>query len=262
MAYINQVGINQVSGIVKQVLSANSLIIRARLDRESCCPPPEWRCHLTGLRSPDSDWACAAAREYLRRRLVSRDAVLSLDNDEGPGAAAAAGTLYLSDADGCRMSINTELVLAGLALATCHRLAGPEGEARRAKRGVWGGGGGGSGRSPSACFAATPGIGQVLSAVLEEVEDAASWRIQLADWKHSSGLASFRLYGVAAPLPGEPCHEAARFFVEARLLQKRLRLVVCEASFDCGAGGQLRLAGWVPHPSGFISELLVRRGLA
>ncbi|KAI8906475.1 hypothetical protein EDD86DRAFT_240853 [Gorgonomyces haynaldii] len=101
-----------------------------------------------------------------------------------------------------------------------------------------------------------------LPAIVEQVKDAGSWRVLLVQEKQ---YINFQLSGIKCPIyrkdiPNvedlvEPFSEQAKFFVESRLLQKNVH-VILESTTQNG------FCGSVQFPAGNICEALLSEGFA
>ncbi|KAI8878493.1 hypothetical protein K501DRAFT_228277 [Backusella circina FSU 941] len=112
--------------------------------------------------------------------------------------------------------------------------------------------------------------GKPLEAVVEQVRDGTTLRVLLFLPDQSQQIVTLHLSGIKAPnckrdnVPedqqgvSEPFGEEAKFFVETRLLQRGVK-VILEGLAQ--SGGQ-NFVGSVQHPVGNIAEFLLANGLA
>ena len=111
--------------------------------------------------------------------------------------------------------------------------------------------------------------GTPIPAVIDQVKDGSSFRawLYLADGKVQS--VNLSLSGIQAPIirknvPNmdditEPFAEEAKYFVECRILQRNVHVLLESIT---GQGTGLGFFGTIKHPKGNISELLLQEGYA
>lgn len=107
-------------------------------------------------------------------------------------------------------------------------------------------------------------------AVIEQVRDGATFRVLLILPDHTQQIITLYLSGIKAPSckrdnapaddtsVSEPFGEECKYFVESRLLQRGVKVILEGLS---QSGGQ-NFVGSVQHPAGNIAELLLSQGLA
>lgn len=103
-------------------------------------------------------------------------------------------------------------------------------------------------------------------AVIEQVRDASTFRVLLTLPDKSQLMITLLLTGIKAPAckrdngpeVSEPFGEEAKFFVETRLLQRGVKVVL----EGVGQSGGQNFVGTVKHPAGNIAELLLENGYA
>ncbi|CAO3596818.1 unnamed protein product [Absidia cylindrospora] len=114
--------------------------------------------------------------------------------------------------------------------------------------------------------------GKPLDAIIEQVRDASTYRILLLLPDQTQQIVTLFLSGIKAPsckrdnlpadqidaTPSEPFGEEAKFFVEVRLLQRGVKVILEGMS----QGGNQNFVGSIQHPAGNISELLLSNGMA
>lgn len=112
----------------------------------------------------------------------------------------------------------------------------------------------------------------IYIAIIEQVRDASTYRVLLLLPDNKQQLTTLFLSGIKAPtckregLPAdqadtttsEPFGEEAKFFVEVRLLQRGVKVILEGVS---QSGGQ-NFIGSIQHPAGNIAELLLANGMA
>ncbi|KAK2712557.1 staphylococcal nuclease domain-containing protein 1-like [Artemia franciscana] len=272
-------------GIVRQVISGDSLVIRGQPKNG---PPPEKTVGLAGIIAPkigrkppnseeikDEPYGFDA-REFLRKKVVGKEITFQTIYTV-PVSGREYGILYLGR-DTSGENLNEALITEGLASvkpdtrggAEHQRLVELEGAAKSAGRGKW------STEDPSShvrnikwsvenprAFVEKMG-GRRISAVVEFVRDGSTMRVLLLPEHYNitlmlSGVRSpgFKLDSEGKPDPSqtEPFAEEAKFFVESRVLQRDVE-VILESTNNANFVGSLI------HPNGNIAELLVKEGFA
>jgi len=275
-------------GVVKQVMSGDSVIIRSVSSGKNL----EKQLMLSNISaarlgrrinpsSPDStiesDQPFAfEAREFLRKKLVGQEVVFV--KEATTNSNIDRGTLYLGKDVATGENINEALVAAGL--VEVRRLNKPnEDEARlvaleeTAKSqglGKWVKETDASEHVRDVKYTIENSTNFVdsfhqkpVDAIIEYVRDGSTLRALLLPSFHN---VTVQLSGVKCPgfkregdvETPEPFAEEAKFFVEARLLQRDVQIVLE------GVANQSNgiLLGTVLHPKGNISEFLLREGLA
>ncbi|KAJ1332821.1 hypothetical protein BSLG_008450 [Batrachochytrium salamandrivorans] len=278
--------------VVKNVVSADTVVLRGK---PAGGPPPEYVFSLAHIsaprlgtsREPEKEEPFAfEAREYLRRLVVGKEVAFKTDytttsNNRSFGSLllrvpvngeANVSKLLVRDGwakvrmpDGKRQPTSEQLELADL-----------ETEAQEAKRGIWA-----DGYSPRQAFYNYTGQtctllenlkGTPIPAVLEQVRDGSTLRVLLVLPKDGQSIyqhITLSLSGIKAPtlrkdVPNmqdlvEPFAEEAKYFVESRLLQKDIHVVLESIS---GTGKLTSFSGSIQFPAGNISEALLAEGLA
>lgn len=275
-------------GIVKSVLSADTIIIRGQ-PRNG--PPPEKTISIAGIQAPklarrpggfaatSEDepfaWEC---REFLRKKLIGQAVTFVLvyrttTNDR------EYGELFLgSETSGENMG--EALVAEGLVEvrpgaretdALIQRLRELEASAKAAKKARWGAEAEGTLSNHVRNVNWNPEVtrnfvdsfrGQPIKAVVEQVRDGATIRaFLLPDFHYVTLIMS----GLRAPIiklgeggrvaEAEDFAEEAKYFTEVRLLQQEVEIVLESTSNQSFVGSVL-------HPQGSIAELLLRQGYA
>jgi len=271
-------------GIVKQVLSGDSVIIRAL----SGSPPAEKQILFSGITAPklarravdnseetkDEPWAWEA-REFLRKKLIGEEVRFSFEKP--PNANREYGCVYLPNpATNTLENITESLVSEGLVTIRRNqnqdndRLAQLEEEAKAAKRGRW------SGANSSEHVRDIKWSmenmrnfidkqnGKPIRAIIEHVRDGSTVRaFLLPDFYHITLMISgIRCPGFKLDDKGKPdmntevpFAKEARFYVEVRLLQREVDVILESVNNN-------NFVGTILHPKGNIAELLLKEGFA
>ncbi|KAL1502357.1 hypothetical protein ABEB36_007507 [Hypothenemus hampei] len=277
-------------GIVKQVLSGDSVIIRGTTG----APPPEKQIVLSKITAPklarrpggpsessteskDEPWAWEA-REFLRKKLVGEEVIFT--SEKPPNTNREYGTIYLGKDVSTAENITESLVSEGLVTVRrdngrqtpeLMKLCELEDEAKRQGKGKWG-------SSPPSDHVrdvkwnienfrsfVEKNDGKRLKAIIEHVRDGSTIRaFILPDFYYVTlMIAGIRCNGIKLDDQGRPdpyqkveFAEEARFFVEVRLLQREVDVILYSAN------NSNNLFGAVLHPRGNIAELLLREGFA
>ncbi|XP_046434309.1 staphylococcal nuclease domain-containing protein 1 [Neodiprion fabricii] len=274
-------------GIVKQVNSGDSIIIRGQ---PKGGPPPEKQLILSNVTAPklarraynnadetkDEPYAWEA-REFLRKKLIGQEVIFT--SEKPPNATREYGVVWLGKDTTTGENITESLVSEGLVtvrregvrnvtpeLARLHEL---EDAAKAAGKGKWAG-------TPSSEHVRdikwnieNPRSlvdklgGKPVKAVIEHVRDGSTVRAFLIpDFYHITLMIS----GIRCPgfklEEGKPVHsvvvpfaEEARYFVESRLLQRDVEIVLESVNNN-------NFVGSILHPKGNIAEALLREGFA
>jgi len=271
-------------GIVKQVLSGDSIIIRGQ---PKGGPPPERQISLANINAPrlarrpnpniegsvetqdePFAWEC---REFLRKKLIGKE-VFFYKEYTVPGSGREYGCVFVKKADGGLENIAEQLVANGL-VEVRRRGSNPsedeanlvslEDEAKVKKIGKW------ADDASDQIRAITWNIesprlfvdekkGKPIDAVIEMVRDGSTVRAFLLP---SFDYVTVMMTGIKCPSSrsdqdvNEPFSAEARYFTESRLLQREVKIILESVS------GQ-NFLGSVIHPAGNIAELLLKEGFA
>jgi len=273
-------------GIVKQIISGESIVIRGP---PKGGPPPEKTITLSSIKAPklakraiagseetkDEPWAWEA-REFLRKKLIG-EMVLWVPAENKPAAAGNRdyGTVYLGKDAATGENINEAIVAEGLASvrgggADVARLQELEAQAKAAGKGIW---------STDDRAQHVRDIkwsienmrnfvdkceGKPIKAVIEHVRDGSTVRcFLLPEFYHVTlMLSGIRCNGFKLDSDGRPdpsvkvdYAEEARYFVESRLLQRDVEVILDSVNNN-------NFVGQILHPKGNISELLLKEGFA
>jgi len=271
-------------GICKQVLSGDAITIRSQ---PRGGPPKERQLNLSNVTAPrparrgagnseaPPDEPCAwASREFLRKKLVGKEVLFTVETATATGREY--GYVYLGEDITTAENLVETLVAEGLVQVrrenlrdSAAKLIELEDTAKAAGKGKW---------APDASSQVRDIIwsvenprvlvekfgGKPVNAVIEHVRDGSTVRaFLLPDMYHVTVMLS----GVRSPTVrlgadgkpdqslAEPFCEEARFFVESRLLQREVQIVLESVN-------NANYIGSVLHPKGNIAELLLREGFA
>lgn len=269
-------------GLVKSVLSGDAVILQGQ---PQAGPPPEWTVYLSNVSAPrlgrrPTDSASASAdepyawesREHLRQKIVGQFVTFVRDFTATSGRDH--GRIYLggtSPADA--ENVTEEAVSAGLLEVRqgkvtdeyATKLLELQEQAKAAGKGKWGSNAGtireirwviDNPRELVDKYAQKP-----INAVIEMVRDGSTVRAFLLP---NFEYITLQLSGVRAPSTknptasdskAEPFSEEAKFFVESRLLQRDVQIILESTSNQ-------NFVGSIVHPKGNIAESLLREGYA
>nr|CAB3266428.1 staphylococcal nuclease domain-containing protein 1 [Phallusia mammillata] len=281
--------VKQGRGIVKQVLSGDALIVRGQ---PKGGPPPEKQINLSNIIAPKvakrsnpnypdsvetNDEAFAwQSRENLRRKVIGHEIFFLIEHAVNNDRCY--GTVFLGTSTSGQNLAEMQ-VSEGWAEVrrvnvrsdnTEHaRLIELEDQAKAAGKGKW--------QEPRPADAirdvkwtidnvrnfVDSHHGEPIPAVIEHVRDGGTMRAFLP----SNHLITFMLSGVKCPMirrdPEDPKKEVAepfaaeaKFFVESRLLQRDVKIILE------GVSNQNTLLATVLHPNGIMTEILLREGFA
>ncbi|PNF41236.1 hypothetical protein B7P43_G01504 [Cryptotermes secundus] len=280
-----QTKVNQ--GIVKQVLSGDSVIIRGQ---PKGGPPPEKTLSLSNIIAPklgrravnnaegtkDEPYAWEA-REYLRKKLVGEEVLFTLEKP--PNTSREYGCIYLGKDIATGENVTESLVSEGL-VSVRHQgvRQGPEQQrlieleeaAKAAGKGKWAVRGSQEHVRDIIWSIDNPRNfvdkcgGKPIKAVIESVRDGSTVRaFLLPDFYYITLMISgircpgFKLDNDGKPDPSAkvPYAEEAKFFVESRLLQRDVEIILESVSNN-------NFVGSILHPRGNIAEALLKEGFA
>ncbi|KAF5272684.1 hypothetical protein FQA39_LY07711 [Lamprigera yunnana] len=272
-------------GIVKQVLSGDTVIIRGLVG----APPPEKTISFSSVTAPklarrgtdsveetkDEPWAWEA-REFLRKKLIGEE--IWFTSEKPANSTREYGVIYLGKDVTTGENITESLVSEGLVTVRREgikttpevtRLFELEDTAKAAKKGKWE-------------YSIEPHVrdikwsienmrtfldkqaGKPVKAVIEHVRDGSTVRaFLLPDFYHITLMISgircpgFKLDDKGRPDPSikVPFAEEARYFVEVRLLQRDVEIILESQNNN-------NFVGTIVHPKGNIAEALLREGFA
>ncbi|XP_018333811.1 staphylococcal nuclease domain-containing protein 1 [Agrilus planipennis] len=272
-------------GIVKQILSGDSVIIRGHVG----APPPEKTLFFSNVVAPklarraienleetkDEPWAWEA-REFLRKKLIGEEVLFTCEKP--PNSQREYGVVYLGKDVSTAENITESMVSEGLVsvrregvrqtpeLAHLQEL---EDAAKAAGKGKWGGNAAEHVRDikwsieKMRDFVDQQG-GKPIKAIIEHVRDGSTVRaFLLPDYYHITLMISgIRCPGFKLDDKGKPdtsvkvpFAEEARYFVEIRLLQREVEIVLESVNNN-------NFVGTILHPKGNIAEALLKEGFA
>ncbi|XP_045463519.1 staphylococcal nuclease domain-containing protein 1 [Harmonia axyridis] len=276
-------------GIVKQVLSGDSVIVR-NLNN----PAAEKQINFSGVIAPklcrrlaagseqnetkDEPWAWEA-REFLRKKLLDKEVFFT--SQVPPNANREYGTLYFGNDFNSAENITDTLISEGLVTVKkegvrqneeLQRLVDLENAAKQAGKGKW------SKDNPAdhvrdvkwgveneqmATFVKKHAY-KPIKAIIEHVRDGSTVRaFLLPDFYHVTVMITgircpgFKLDSNGKPDPNikVPFADEARTYVERRLLQHDIEIILESVNNN-------NFIGTIIHPKGNIAESLLREGLA
>ncbi|XP_074643880.1 staphylococcal nuclease domain-containing protein 1-like [Tubulanus polymorphus] len=275
-------------GIVKQVLSGDSIIIR---EQPKGGPPPEMNLCLSNVTAPklarranpniegaqettDEPFAWEA-REFLRKKLIGKE-ITFIEEYSPPSAGRKYGFVFVGRDPTVDENITESIVAEGLVevrragiRATDEkqqRLVQLEDAAKEAGKGKWATGTGSTNVRNVVWNLENPRFfvdlfkGKPVDAIIEHVRDGCTVRAFVLPSFH---YITVMLSGIKCPMfnnrnneskPDEFAEEA-KFFTESRLLQREVQIVLE------GVSNQ-NLLGTVLHPNGNIAEILLKEGFA
>ncbi|XP_059613411.1 staphylococcal nuclease domain-containing protein 1 [Phlebotomus argentipes] len=277
-------------GIVKQVLSGDSVIIRGQPHGG---PPPEKQINFSNVLAPklarrpgganasgednrDEPWAWEA-REFLRKKLIGEEVHFTCERPQK--STRDYGVVYLGKDPATAQNITELIVAEGLVTvrrdsshtsAELAKLVELEDAAKAAGKGKWG-------NSPPAEHVRNIKWtqenprnfvehfhGKPIKAIIEHVRDGSTIRaFLLPDFNYITLIMSgircpgFKLDSDGKPDPSVtvPYAEEARYFVESRLLQRDVEIVLESVN-------NANFVGSILFPKGNIAEALLRDGFA
>ncbi|XP_075991431.1 staphylococcal nuclease domain-containing protein 1 [Anticarsia gemmatalis] len=266
-------------GIVKQVLSGDTIVIRKQPQGG---PPPEKVIALSGITAPklarqrtanndtetkDEPFAWEA-REFLRK-LVGKEVIFTAEKPPN-SATREYGTVWAGK-DPVKDENLTEALLAeGLAkvrdggrnIPQLKKLVEIEDVAKSQGKGIWGTDLQEHVRDIKWSVENPKQFvnkfnGQPIKAIIEYVRDGSTVRLcLLPDFTQITlMLSGIRCPAVRQEGASEPYAEEARFFLESKLLQKDVEVILESVNNN-------NFVGTILHPQGNIAEALLRQGFA
>ncbi|KAI7820061.1 tudor domain-containing protein [Gamsiella multidivaricata] len=267
---------------VKSVLSADMVVLSGR--PRAGGPPATRTLGLNYIQAPKlgnkdrSDEPFAfAARNYLRKLLVGKEVMFRVDYTV-PSTGREYGALFLNQENVAHMLVREgwadvrEIRASDAENVDVEALYSYKAEAQAAKRGIWA-------ENESGVRKAHYNLegdaeefvekykGKQLPAIIESIRDGSTVRACLTLPNGEYQYITLMISGIRAPIIRqglantddlvEPFAEEAKFFVESRLLQREVRVVLELV----GQNGN-NIFGSILHPAGNIAEALVANGLA
>ncbi|KAI0243762.1 hypothetical protein L0F63_000717 [Massospora cicadina] len=272
--------------VVKSVVSGDTLILRGRPKRNA--PPAERQIALNFVAAPrfpsplkgsvqESQPFAFESREFLRRLLVGKEVMFAVHHTTPSGREY--GSVRVGGEDVVELcvaagwcSVRDEARYTEEDREAVGKLKHLQDDAKLEGKGIWA-----KDAKPATIisqYLEEPRAflnrhkGQKLPAIIEQVRDASTLKVLLELPEASPKTfqaAIVSISGIKAPtvrksVPGvedlvEPFAEEAKFFVESRLLQRDIHVLLE------GLSNQ-HLCGTILYPAGNIAELLVSNGLA
>ncbi|GAB5593132.1 hypothetical protein Unana1_08032 [Umbelopsis nana] len=278
----------QNKAVVKSVLSGDTVILKGRPRANG--PPAERLLALSNVQAPrlgnkdkDDEPFAFASRDFLRKTLVGKEVSFVSDytiNTSNPPREY--GTICIPNGGDVAQLVIKEgwaKVREGgkrnesEAEDSLDVLKKLEDEARNASKGIWADKQKGQ-RTVKHTIADDSKAflnkykGKQIDAIIEQVRDASTFRVLLLLTPQKHQMITLQLSGVKAPvvrkdIPDqadvvEPFGEEAKYFVESRLLQRGVKVILEGAA----QSGSPTFIGSVLHPAGNIAEALLSQGLA
>ncbi|KAI9300621.1 hypothetical protein BJ944DRAFT_21573 [Cunninghamella echinulata] len=286
----------QHKAVVKNVLSGDTVILRGKPRPNG--PPAERLLALSNVQAPrlgnssrDDEPFAFGAREFLRKLLVGKEvafipeytittvtpqreygSIILANGDNVAHLGVKEGWLKVREGKSTKTADQEEAYDQEL-----EQLQTLQEEAQKENKGQWNTKGNGTRQvsytleQDARSFLNTY-KGKPLDAIIEQVRDASTYRVLLLLPDNKQQLTTLFLSGIKAPtckregLPtdqadtttSEPFGEEAKFFVEVRLLQRGVKVILEGVS---QSGGQ-NFIGSIQHPAGNIAELLLVNGMA
>ncbi|KAF9352123.1 hypothetical protein BGX34_000166 [Mortierella sp. NVP85] len=265
---------------VKSVLSADMVVLSGR--PRAGGPPATRTLGLNYIQAPklgnkdrpDEPFAFAA-RNFLRKLLVGKEVMFRVDYSV-PSTGREFGALYLNQENVAHTLVREgwadvrEVRASDAENVDVEALFSYKAEAQAAKRGIW--------QEESGVRVAHYNLegdaaeflerykGKQLPAIIESIRDGSTVRACLTLPNNEYQYITLMISGIKAPIirqgvPNtedlvEPFAEESKYFIEHRLLQREVRIVLEMA------GQNNNLFGSILHPAGNIAEALVSNGLA
>ncbi|XP_041987682.1 staphylococcal nuclease domain-containing protein 1 [Aricia agestis] len=267
-------------GIVKQVLSGDTVVIRKQPQGG---PPPEKVLALSGITAPklarqrtanndneskDEPFAWEA-REFLRKKLVGKEVIFTAEKP--PNSATREYGCVWAGKDPTKDENMTEALLSeglvkvregGRNIPQLKRYVELEDAAKSQGKGLWGTDLQSHVRDIKWSVENPQQFvkklnGQPVKAIIEYVRDGSTVRLcLLPDYiPITLMLSGIRCPAVKQDGESEPYAEEARFFLESKLLQKDIEVILEGVNNN-------NFVGTILHPQGNIAEALLRQGFA
>lgn len=267
-------------GIVKQIQSGDTIVIRKQ---PVGGPPPEKVLTLSGItapklarqRTPNNDQETKdepyawEAREFLRKLLVGKTVVFTVENRPNV-VNREYGHLWAGKDPKVDENVTEALLAEGLAkvreggrnIPALKRLVDIEEVAKAQGKGLWGDDANEHVRKIKWTVENPKQYvnkfnGQPVPAIIEYVRDGSTVRLcLLPDFTPiTMMLSGIRCPAVKQDGDSEPFAEEARYFVESKLLQTDVEVILESVNNN-------NFVGTILHPSGNIAELLLKNGFA
>ncbi|OBZ88433.1 Nuclease domain-containing protein 1 [Choanephora cucurbitarum] len=270
--------------VVKNVLSGDTVILRGKPRPNG--PPAERLLALSHVQAPrlgnttrsDEPFGFQA-REFLRKLVVGKE-VSFVSDYTVPTTQREYGTIYLSNGDNvAELGVKAGWLKVREGKTTredqeeqLEKLQDLQKEAEDARLGLWSDDQSKGVRQVSFNFDGDGRAflnkhkGKPLDAVIEQVRDGSTFRVLLILPDGTQQIITLFLSGIKAPACkrdnsddiSEPFGEECKFFVESRLLQRGVKVILEGLAQSNGQN----FVGSIQHPAGNIAELLLAQGLA
>ncbi|KAG0277464.1 hypothetical protein BGZ95_005896 [Linnemannia exigua] len=267
---------------VKSVLSADMVVLSGRPRPGG--PPATRTLGLNYIQAPklgnkdraDEPFAFAA-RNYLRKLLVGKEVMFRVDYTV-PSTGREYGAIFLNQENIAHMLVREgwadvrEIRASDAENVDVEALYSYRAEAQAAKRGIWADSASGIRKAHYNLEGDAESFlekhkGKPLQAIIESIRDGSTVRACLTLPNDEYQYITLMMSGIRAPVIRqgvanaedlvEPFAEEAKFFVESRLLQREVRVILEMV----GQNGN-NFFGSIQHPAGNIAEALVAQGLA
>ncbi|RUS16817.1 hypothetical protein BC937DRAFT_90763 [Endogone sp. FLAS-F59071] len=268
--------------VVKSVLSGDTIILRGKPRPNG--PPPERLLALSNVQAPrlgnkdkEDEPFAFAARDYLRKLLVGKEVSFQ---PEYTVSTREYGTVYINSESVTQLGVkegwlkvrDTRRDASDETVADVEALKKLEAEAVTAKKGIWTENKEEGVRTINYTWTGDAKEflnkykGKPVDAIIEQVRDGSTLRVRLLLPDGAHQYITLLITGIKAPtvrkdIPNqedviEPFGEQAKYFVEQRLLQRQVQVVLE------GLDRNDNFIGSVRHPAGNIAEGLLAAGLA
>ncbi|KAK3834000.1 MAG: tudor domain-containing protein [Linnemannia gamsii] len=267
---------------VKSVLSADMVVLSGR--PRAGGPPATRTLGLNYIQAPklgnkdraDEPFAFEA-RNYLRKLLVGKEVMFRVDYTV-PSTGREYGAIFLNQENIAHMLVREgwadvrEIRASDAENVDVEALYSYKAEAQAAKRGIWADSESGIRKAHYNLEGDAESFlekhkGKPLQAIIESIRDGSTVRACLSLPNNEYQYITLMMSGIRAPVIRqgiantddlvEPFAEEAKFFVESRLLQREVRVILEMV----GQNGN-NFFGSIQHPAGNIAEALVAQGLA
>ncbi|XP_014370045.2 staphylococcal nuclease domain-containing protein 1 [Papilio machaon] len=266
-------------GIAKMVLSGDTVIIRGQPQGG---PPPEKVIALSGITAPklarqktvnnntetkDEPFGWEA-REFLRKKLVGK--VVTFTAEKPPNATREYGSIWIGKDPTKDENVIESLLAEGLVkirdssrnFPPMKKLVEIEDAARAQGKGLWGTDIQKHVRDIKWTIDNPKQFvnkhnGQPIKAIMEYVRDGSTVRLTLLPDYYTISLmmSGIRCPAIKQDGESEPYAEEARYFVESKLLQQDVEVILESVN-------NAYFVGTILHPAGNIAEALLKQGFA
>ncbi|KAG0244854.1 hypothetical protein B0O80DRAFT_422479 [Mortierella sp. GBAus27b] len=267
---------------VKSVISADMVVLSGR-PRAGGAPPATRTLGLNYIQAPklgnkdrDDEPFAFAARDYLRKLLVGKEVMFRVDHT-APSTGREYGAIFFNQENVAHTLVREgwaevrEVRASEAGNVDVEALFSYQAEAQNAKRGKWQENETGIRKvhynlEGDATEFFEEYKGKEIPAIIESIRDGSTVRTCLTLPNGEYQYITLMISGIKAPVirqgvPNtddliEPFAEEAKYFVESRLLQRGVRVILELVGQNGNFFGSIR------HPAGNIAEALVSNGLA